>query len=268
MSDIAKSVEYIRKHTSLTPKVMVVLGSGLGGLGDEIENATAIPFGDIPGFHASNVIGHKGLLVVGRINGVDVVAMQGRFHLYEGHSAQVAAFPIRVMAALGARTLVVSNAAGAVNFDFRPGDLMLIDDHINFMWGNPLTGKLLEGDVRFPDMSQPYDRELQQLALDVAKEQGLELKRGVYIAVLGPSYETPAEIAMFRKLGADAVGMSTIPEVIAARAMGVRVLGVSLITNAASGITGEPLTHEEVIQAGIEAGPRFTALAKGLISRL
>lgn len=268
MTDLQKTVAYLRARLPAQPRVMLVLGSGLGALGDEIENAVRIPFGDIPGFHASNVEGHKGLLVAGTIEGVDCIAMQGRFHLYEGHSAQTAAFPVRVMAALGAKTLIVTNAAGGVNSALQAGQLMIIEDHINFMFRNPLTGPVVEGDLRFPDMSQPYDRALQQLAERIARAQDISVARGVYFAVTGPSYETLAEIKMFELLGADAVGMSTIPEVIAARAMGIRVLGISLITNAAAGMTGEPVTHEEVIAAGNEAGPRFVKLVRGVIREL
>lgn len=263
-----QAVELIGSRINVKPRIMLVLGSGLGALADEIENAVRIPFAEIPGFHASSVLGHKGMLVAGQLEDVPCIAMQGRFHLYEGHSAATAALPIRVMAALGADTLIVSNAAGGVNPHLRPGDLMLMDDHINFMFRNPLIGPVVESDVRFPDMSAPYDRELQSLAERVARQEGLQLKRGVYFAVTGPSYETPAEIRMYATLGADAVGMSTVPEVIAARAMGIRVLGISLITNAAAGMTGEPLTHDEVIQAGIEAGPRFITLVRGIVGAL
>lgn len=247
---------------------MLVLGSGLGALGDEIEDAVRIPFAEIPGFAPSHVEGHKGMLVAGRLEGVAVVAMQGRFHLYEGHSATMAAAPIRAMRALGADTLIVSNAAGALNPAFPPGTLMIIDDHINLMWSNPLIGPVVEGDLRFPDMSEPYDRELQALAERIALENSIAVTRGVYVALLGPTYETPAEIRMFRKLGGDAVGMSTVPEVIAARAMGVRVLGISLITNAAAGSTGVPLSHDEVIAAGKEASGRFITLIRGVIKNL
>lgn len=262
------TVDFLKSRVSTTPSVMLVLGSGLGDLADELEDAVRMPFGEIPGFHASNVEGHKGMLVAGRLEGADCIAMQGRFHLYEGHSAATAALPIRAMAALGARTLIISNAAGGVNPAFVAGDLMIIDDHVNFMFQNPLVGALIEGDLRFPDMSAPYDRELQMIAQRVGSERGLSLKRGVYFAVLGPSYETPAEISMYARLGADAVGMSTVPEVIAARALGVRVLGISLITNAAAGMTGEPLTHEEVILAGQEARPRFAAVVRGVVREL
>jgi purine-nucleoside phosphorylase len=262
---VKAAVDHIRSRISIEPRVMLVLGSGLGGLADEMEDAVRIPFGEIPGFHPSNVVGHKGMLVAGKLEGANAIAMQGRFHLYEGHSAETAALPVRVMAALGARTLIISNAAGGVNPEYRPGDLMIMDDHINFMWQNPLVGPVVEGDVRFPDMSAPYDPDLIAAAERVARENDIVPRRGVYFAVSGPSYETPAEIRMYAKLGADAVGMSTVPEVIAARAMGVRVLGISLITNAASGYTGEPLTHEEVILAGEEARPRFAAVVRGVI---
>ncbi len=247
---------------------MIVLGSGLGALGDHVEDAVRIPFAEIPGFAASAVEGHKGMFVAGKLEGVDVVALQGRFHLYEGHGADVAALPIRAMAALGADTMIVSNAAGALNPTFPPGMLMIIDDHINLMWRNPLFGPVHDGETRFPDMSQPYDPELQGLAERIALENRIPVTRGVYLAVLGPSYETPAEIRMFRKFGGDAVGMSTIPEVIAARALGVRVLGVSLITNPAAGSTGIPLSHDEVIEAGKEASGRFITLVRGVIKNL
>jgi purine-nucleoside phosphorylase len=262
------TLDFLRTRIQSKPRVMLVLGSGLGGLADEMDDAVRIPFGDIPGFHASTVIGHKGMVVAGRLEDVDAVAMQGRFHLYEGHSAQTAAMPIRVMAALGAETLIISNAAGGVNPEYRPGDLMIMTDHINFMWQNPLIGPVLDGDQRFPDMSAPYDAGLIALAERVARANGIAPRRGVYFAVSGPSYETPAEIRMYAKLGADAVGMSTVPEVIAARAMGIRVLGISLITNAAAGMTGEPLTHEEVLLAGEEARPRFAALIRGVLREL
>ncbi|MGQ0560690.1 MAG: purine-nucleoside phosphorylase [Gemmatimonadota bacterium] len=268
MSIIQLAAGVIREGIQRAPRVMLILGSGLGALADELEDAVRIPFGEIPGFHASTVEGHKGMLVAGTLEGVAAVAMQGRFHLYEGHSAAAAALPVRVMAALGARTLIVTNAAGAVNPELRAGDLMLIDDHVNFMFQNPLVGPVVAGDVRFPDMSAPYDRELQEIAERVARAHGLVLEHGVYFAVTGPSYETPAEIRMYEKLGADAVGMSTVPEVIAARALGIRVLGISLVTNAAAGLTGEPLTHEEVIAAGEAARPRFAALIRGVLREL
>ena len=263
-----ETTRFLRARVATKPRAMIVLGSGLGTLGDQIEEAVRIPFREIPGFAASAVEGHKGMFVAGRLDGVEVVALQGRFHLYEGHDAAMAALPIRAMAALGARTLIVSNAAGALNPAFPPGMLMIIDDHINLMWRNPLFGGVLPGETRFPDMSEPYDRELQALAERVALENRIMVNRGVYLAVLGPSYETPAEIRMFRKFGGDAVGMSTIPEVITARALGVRVLGISLITNAAAGSTGEPLSHDEVIAAGREASGRFITLVRGVLKQI
>lgn len=269
MTEVQKTADYIRTRIKVKPRIMIVLGSGLGSLGDEIDDAVRIAYGEIPGFHASNVVGHKGMLVAGKIEGVEVIAMQGRFHMYEGHTPQVSTFPIRVMAALGADTLIVSNAAGAVNTSFQAGDLMLIEDHINFMFQNPLIGPLVEGDIRFPDMTFTYDRELRAIAQEVAKEQGLELQRGVYLAGLGPSYETPAEIKVFALLGADAVGMSTVPEVIVARTIGVRVLGISLISNPAAGLSGgEPLDHVEVLAAAEAAGPKFVRLVKGIIPKI
>jgi purine-nucleoside phosphorylase len=268
MNAVLETTEYLRGVVPFKPRVMLVLGSGLGKLGDEIEKAVRVPFAEIPGFPAAEVQGHKGMFVAGKLEGVDVVALQGRFHLYEGHSAQTAALPIRAMAALGAATLIVSNAAGALNPAFPAGMLMIIADHINLMWKNPLLGPVTAGDERFPDMSAPYDAELQRLAERIALENGIPITRGVYLAVLGPSYETPAEIRMFRKFGGDAVGMSTIPEVIAARAMGVRVLGISLITNPAAGSTGQPLSHDEVIEAGLEASGRFSKLVRGVIKSM
>jgi purine-nucleoside phosphorylase len=267
-SVVEETIAFLKARVAHRPRVMVVLGSGLGALGDDIEDAVRIPFGEIPGFAASAVEGHKGMFVAGTLEGVDVVALQGRFHLYEGHAAEMAALPIRAMAGLGAGTLIVSNAAGALNPSFPAGLLMIIDDHINLMWRNSLIGPVAPGETRFPDMSRPYDAELQRLAERVALEQEIPVARGVYLALLGPSYETPAEIRMLRKLGGDAVGMSTIPEVLAARALGVRVLGVSLITNPAAGVTGQPLSHEEVIAAGREASGRFITLIRGVIRNL
>jgi purine-nucleoside phosphorylase len=265
---VAETVAYLQRTVTVRPRVMLVLGSGLGALAEEIEAAARIPFGEIPGFAPSAVAGHKGMFVAGKLDGVDIVALQGRFHLYEGHSAETAALPIRAMAALGASTLIVSNAAGALNPALAAGMLMIIDDHINFMWRNPLIGPAVANDERFPDMARPYDPELQALAERVALQNRIPVARGVYLALLGPSYETPAEIRMFRRFGGDAVGMSTVPEVIAARAMGVRVLGVSLITNPAAGSTGVPLTHDEVIEAAREASGRFTTLVRGVITNL
>ncbi len=253
---------------SVRPRVALVLGSGLGTLAAEIEGARSVPFGEIPGFRVARVVGHAGAMVAGRLSGVDVVALAGRVHLYEGWSASEAAFPVRVVHALGAQTLFVSNAAGAMNPLFRPGDLMAIDDHINLMWRNPLIGPLEPGDVRFPDMSEPYDRALRALMHEAALETGIPLLDGVYAGLLGPTYETPAEVRMLQRLGADAVGMSTVPEAIVARTLGMRVAGVSFITNAASGSTGQPLSHGEVLEMTAIAGPRFRALVRAWLAKL
>ncbi len=248
-----------------TPRVMMILGSGLGGLGDEVEDAVAVPFGEIPGFAASAVAGHRGRLVAGRLEGFPCVVMQGRFHLYEGHDPRRVGLPVRVLAALGARTLLVTNAAGGLDPRFGAGDLMLIDDHINLMGRNPLIGPAPAGEPRFPDMSAPYDRELQEVAARVALREGIGLRRGVYCALLGPSYETAAEVRMLQRLGAHAVGMSTVPEVIVARALGLRVLGISLITNPAAGLSPTPLSHADVMEAGRRASARFAALVRALL---
>ena len=260
--------EYLASRIDFTPRVLVILGSGLGALADRVEGAFAIPFGDVPGLAASQVEGHKGRFIAGRLDRAEVLFMQGRLHMYEGHPPETVAAPVRAAAALGVKTMIVSNAAGGVNRRLRPGDLMLIDDHINLMWQNPLTGRAREGEPRFPDMSEPYDRGLQELAGRIALEQGLMLVRGTYLAVTGPSYETPAEVRMYERMGADAVGMSTVPEVIAARANGMRVLGFSLITNLASGYSNQPLSHAEVIEAGANASAAFGQLIRGIIAAL
>jgi purine-nucleoside phosphorylase len=258
----------IRARDARVPGVALILGSGLGGLADGLTDPVAIPFGDIPGFPKAAVAGHRGRLVIGVLEGVTCAVLQGRFHLYEGYDAATIALPTRVMLGLGARTLIVTNAAGGISRTFRAGDLMLIDDHINLTGRNPLTGPVLEGDTRFPDMSRPYDPGLQALAEEVAAAEGIRVVRGVYAAVLGPSYETPAEVRMLERLGADAVGMSTVPEVITARAREVPVLGISLVSNAAAGLSPVPLSHEEVVEAGREAAGRFTRLVRGVVRRL
>jgi purine-nucleoside phosphorylase len=250
------------------PTVAIVLGSGLGGLAERIENAVTVPFADVPGFPSATVIGHAGTLIVGRLGGKRVVALAGRFHMYEGHDAALAGFPVRVVHALGAETLVVSNAAGGINRSFRPGDLMLIRDHLNLMFRSPLVGAVEPGDVRFPDMSAPYDESLAGQLLAGARQLGFSLREGVYAGLLGPSYETPAEVRMLAALGADAVGMSTVPEVIVARALGMRVAGVSCITNLASGITDRPLSHAEVLETTRLVGERFQSLVTGLLENL
>jgi purine-nucleoside phosphorylase len=255
-----------RDHRSID--VALILGSGLGALADRVQNAVAIPFADIPGFPPAAVAGHAGRLVIGTLEGRTCGVLQGRFHLYEGHDAAAVTLPTRLLLALGAQALVVTNAAGGIDPAFRAGDLMLIEDHINFTGRNPLVGAVLPGEPRCPDMSHAYDPALLALATEVAGAHGVRVVRGVYAAVLGPSYETPAEIRMFGMLGAHAIGMSTVPEVIVARARGVPVLGISLISNAAAGLSAEPLTHEEVVAAGIEAADRFGRLVLGVVARL
>ncbi|HUF51190.1 MAG TPA: purine-nucleoside phosphorylase [Longimicrobiales bacterium] len=265
---VQQAAAAIRAHDARVPAVGLILGSGLGALADEFERATALPFRDIPGFPAASVAGHAGRIVLGELEGVSCAALQGRFHLYEGHDAATVALPVRVLLELGARTLIATNAAGGINRTFRAGDLMLIDDHINLMFRNPLIGPVVNGDTRFPDMSRPYDAALQRVAEEVALEQRLRLVRGVYAAVLGPSYETAAEVRMLDRLGADAIGMSTVPEVVVARARGIPVLGISLISNAAAGIGSSPLSHEEVVAAGAEASGRLATLVRGVLRRL
>ena len=257
-----------RRLGSLEPRAVIVLGSGLGFLADEARGAVRIPYAEIPGFPQPGVAGHKGELVAGTLDGVPVLVQSGRFHLYEGHDADVAALPVRVMATLGVRTLIVTNAAGGVRLTFRPGTLMLIADHINLMFRNPLTGPVLEGEERFPDMSEPYDATLRTLARDAARDAKIPLEEGVYAGLLGPSYETPAEIRMLQRLGADAVGMSTVPEVIAARARGMLCLGFSTITNLAAGISPAPLSHQEVLQVGREVGQALATIVKAVLRRL
>lgn len=244
------------------PKVAVVLGSGLGGLAERLTDAVRIPYADIPGFHVPTVEGHRGELVAGMLAGRPVLAQSGRFHLYEGHGADVAALPARVFAELGVTAFIVTNAAGGVRADFRPGTLMLITDHLNLTGRNPLVGPVVSGEPRFPDMSAAYDVKLRALALDVARQQGVALDQGVYAGLLGPTYETPAEVRMLRTLGADAVGMSTVPETILARRLGLRVLAFSLITNAAAGLSGERLSHAHTLaQAEAASTAACTLLA-------
>lgn len=262
------TTEYLAGRIPAPPEVALVLGSGLGALADAVEDAVRVAYGEIPGFAASTVVGHAGRMVAGRLEGRSVLAFQGRYHAYEGHPAAALAAPVRVAAALGARTLIVTCAAGGVNADLAAGSLMLIADHLNLMGQNPLVGPVLPGEERFPDMTEAYDRSLMTLAESVAKAEGIAVSRGVYAALLGPSYETPAEVRMLRMLGADAVGMSTVPEVIAARAGGLRVLGIALITNAAAGISGTPLDHAEVVVAGAEAAERFQRLVRGVLRGL
>ena len=251
-----------------TPVAAIVLGSGLGDLAGRIADAVRVPYADIPGFHATNVAGHRGELIHGTLAGREVLALAGRFHMYEGHGAGAAAFPVRVLHALGARVLFVSNAAGGIRRTFAPGDLMIIEDHVNLMFRNPLFGVQEPTDVRFPDMSAPWSPRLNALLRQAGTKAGVPLQSGVYAGLLGPSYETPAEVRMLATLGADAVGMSTVPEAIVAAAMGMEMAGISLITNAAAGLTASPLSHGEVVEAGARAADRFCAVVTEFISLL
>lgn len=265
----ARAADVIRKKTNdAEPEIGIVLGSGLGGLAADIEDAVRIPFGDIPGFPTATVIGHAGAVVSGRLGGKNVVALAGRFHMYEGHSPQLAAFPVRVMHALGARTYFASNAAGGIRRDLLAGDLMIIEDHLNLTGVNPLTGHVEDGDERFPDMTAPYDDELRDLLKSCAKKLDLPVKEGVYAWLPGPSFETKAEVRMLATLGADAVGMSTVPEVIVARAMGMRAAGVSCIANAASGIGDTPVLHTDVLEVTARAALGFQALVREFVAAL
>ncbi|MEE8477395.1 MAG: purine-nucleoside phosphorylase [Gemmatimonadales bacterium] len=248
-----------------TPGTAIVLGSGLGGLVDRMDDTLTIPYGEIPGFHPSTVVGHKGELVLGRLAGVDVIAQAGRFHLYEGHDADTVALPVRVFAELGVERFIVTNAAGGIRRTFGPGTLMLIADHINLTFRNPLFGPALQGEERFPDMSEPYDEALRGLAHDVAQAKSIRLTDGVYAGLLGPAYETPSEVRMLERLGADAVGMSTVLEVVAARARGVRCLGVSTITNPAAGLTHHRLSHDEVMEVGRQVAQALGDLIEGVV---
>jgi purine-nucleoside phosphorylase len=264
-----RAAEVIRKRVgAIEPIAGIILGSGLGGLAGRIADPVVIPFADVPGFPTATVVGHAGKLMVGTLGGRTVVTLAGRFHMYEGHDAALAGFPVRVLHALGVRTLFVSNAAGGIRRTFRAGDLMLIRDHLNLMFRSPIVGALEPGDVRFPDMSQPYDSALAQQLRDVAAELRIPLVEGVYGGLLGPTYETPAEVRMLGILGADAVGMSTVPEVIVARTLGMRVAGISCITNLASGISPHPLSHAEVIETTNVVAERFETLVERWVGRL
>jgi purine-nucleoside phosphorylase len=250
------------------PKVAIVLGSGLGYLTEHIGDGVRVPYQDIPGFPATTVIGHGAELVAGRLAGKEVLAQSGRFHLYEGHDPATTALPVRAFAALGIETLLVTNAAGGIRRTFSSGAVMMIADHINLTFRNPLFGPVLPGEERFPDMSEPYDRSLRALAREVARERRIALDEGVYVQLLGPSYETPAEIRMLDRLGADAVGMSTALEVIAARARGLRCLGFSVVTNLAAGISPTKLNHVEVMETANRVRDQLAALVEGVIERL
>lgn len=268
LQKIQETAQWIKAHTQLAPETAIVLGTGLGRLASEIEVVDAFPYSEIPNFPVSTVEGHSGRLLFGRLGGKEVMALEGRFHYYEGYTMKEVTFPVRVMHELGIKTLFVSNAAGGMNPDFEIGDLMLITDHINFMPEHPLHGPNFPTGPRFPDMSEAYNRELLDMARGIAAEKGIRTVEGVYIATQGPTYETPAEYKMFRILGADAVGMSTVPEVIVARHCGIRVFGISIITDL--GVEGKivEVSHEEVQRAANAVQPLMADIFREMIHRM
>lgn len=266
---IAEAKAYILSKTAAIPEIGIILGSGLGSLADEITNSVSIPYEDIPHFSKSDAVGHANELVIGELEGKIVAAMKGRYHYYEGYSLQEVTFPVRVLKALGVTNLVITNACGAVNTKFNAGELMLITDHLNLVGSNPLIGKNdAELGPRFPDVSNAYDSALRAIASKVAREKNITLREGVYAWWSGPVYETPAEIRMIRVLGADAVGMSTVPEVVVAAHAGLKVLGISCLTNMACGILKEPLSHEEVIEVAAKSRSMFVGLVKGVLQEM
>lgn len=259
----------IRASSAAEAQIAIVLGSGLGGFADEFEDSVALPYREIPGFVSSTAQGHAGSLVLGKVEGVPVMAMQGRVHYYEGYSLEEVTFPIRTFKLLGVNTLILTNAAGGVDVQLSQGALMVISDHLNLMGVNPLRGPNDDRfGPRFPDMSEVYSRDLQELATEQARALDINARRGIYAALAGPSYETPAEIHMLRAFGADAVGMSTVPEAIVARHMGMKVLGISCITNMAAGISEAPINHEEVMETGQKVRESFTQLLRGVIANV
>ena len=264
-----EATRLIRERTRADVPVAIVLGSGLGAFAEDLTEATEIRYDEIPGFARATVEGHAGRLVIGKAGEVTVAAMQGRFHFYEGYSLQDVTFPIRVLKLLGVRTVVLTNAAGSLNVEFTPGSLMVITDHLNLLGDNPLRGENDERfGPRFPDLTSVYAPELQSVVIEAGSAMGLELRRGIYAALSGPSYETPAEIHMVRTLGADAVGMSTVPEAIVARHMGMNVVGISCITNLAAGVSNRPIDHSQVMQIGERVRGAFTELLQRIVPRL
>lgn len=264
-ADVEKAVAFIRTQTDLVPEIALILGSGLGDLANAAEDAIIIPTEDVPGYPHSTVPGHQGRLVFGRMAGREVVFVQGRVHLYEGHPVRAITFPVRLVHALGARRLLVTNAAGGINPSFAPGTLMFISDHINFAFASPLAGPNVDGGPRFPDMSNPYDADWLDRAERIALDEGIATRRGVYLWTLGPSYETKAEVRLHARLGADAVGMSTVPEVIQATYLGMQVLGLSTITNPAAGLGAEPLDHDDVLAVGQQVRQQLQRLVHAIV---
>ncbi|GAA0123866.1 MAG: purine-nucleoside phosphorylase [Clostridium argentinense] len=266
---VMESVDYIKSKLNFVPEIGVILGSGLGDMADTVEERTVIKYSEVPNLPVSTVQGHAGQFVVGKLNGKKVIMMQGRFHYYEGYDISTLTLPIYIMKNLGVESLIVTNAAGGVNTSFKPGDLMIINDHINFCGNSPLIGKNDDKiGPRFPDMSEAYSKEYIKLAHEISNELNLKLQEGVYMMFSGPTYETPSEVRMARILGADAVGMSTVPEVIAASHCKMKTLGISCITNMASGILDQPLNHEEVIETSAKVKSQFVKLVKEIISRM
>jgi purine-nucleoside phosphorylase len=264
-----RAAKFILSKTKLRPKIALVLGSGLGAFADELTDATRIPYEKIPNFPRSTAVGHAGVLAIGKVGGIAVAAMKGRVHLYEGYSAREVAFSMRVFGRLGIRSAILTNAAGGINPEFKQGALVVIRDHINLQGANPLVGPNDERfGTRFPDMTQAYWRPYREIALEEAKRLGIDTHEGVYAALTGPSYETPAEIRYLRAIGADLVGMSTVPEVIAANHMGIRVLGISCVTNMAAGILDRPLDHSEVLETGDRVKGQFIALLRAVLPRI
>ncbi|WP_134698890.1 purine-nucleoside phosphorylase [Ammoniphilus sp. YIM 78166] len=266
---INEAVQYIQNKVGITPSIGLILGSGLGVLADEIEGAVALDYHEIPHFPTSTVEGHAGRFVFGTLQGKRVAAMQGRFHYYEGYGMSEVTFPLYVLKRLGIETIIITNAAGGMNRSFAAGDLMVITDHINLTGDNPLIGpNLAEFGARFPDMSQAYDKKLSALALLKAKEQGISIQQGVYAGISGPAYMTPSELTMLARVGGDAVGMSTVPEVIVARHCGLKILGISCITDMAIGEELEPLSHEQVVEMANKTRPQFISLMNAVIAEI
>jgi len=263
---VEETATFLRARVGRVPEVAIVLGSGLGRLATRLKDARRVPYSEIPHFPATTVVGHQGELVAGTLGGRPLLVQSGRFHLYEGHAAETVALPVRVMAALGVRILILTNAAGGIRRTFSRGALMMIADHVNLTFRNPLIGPVLPGEERFPDMSEPYDGALRSLARQVARDRKIPLEEGVYIQVLGPSYETPAEVRMAERLGADAIGMSTAVEVVAARARGMRCLAFSTITNPAAGTTSARLDHSEVMEVAARVAGDLERLVEGVVA--
>jgi purine-nucleoside phosphorylase len=263
------AARFLQRKTKLRPKIALVLGSGLGAFADEFVNATRIPYAKIPHFPRSTAVGHAGQLVIGKVDGIEVAGMQGRVHLYEGYSPQEVVFPIRVFARLGVKAVILTNAAGGIKEEFTQGRLVVINDHINLQGTNPLSGPNTDKfGPRFPDMTNAYDKRFREVTLAEGRRLGIDLGEGVYAALAGPSYETPAEIRYLRFIGADLVGMSTVPEVIAARHSGIRALGISCVTNAAAGVLDQPLDHKEVLETAGRVKSQFIGLLRAVIPQI